>query len=67
VSGMAKCMDCGFVAWRRRQRAWSSLAGRARTFWRSRKELSVLMPGGGAEGEGGSGGEGHGLVLVSAP
>lgn len=66
VDGREKWRDCGFEACRSRQRAWISLLGSVVIFSRSRNELRVLMPGGGADGLpgdcglGGGGGEGHG-------
>ena len=56
-------MLCGLDAWRSLQSVSTSLLGSVMIFVTSKKESSVLMPGGGALGSrglGGEGGAGHG-------
>jgi len=73
-AGREKWREEGLEAWRRRQRFWISEEGRDRILEKSRKELRVFIPGGGAGseldgagedagedvGEGGGGGGGYG-------
>lgn len=62
-AGTVKCMLCGLEAWRSLHRVSTSLFGSTLILETSRKDSSVLMPGGGALGSrgcGGGGGDGHG-------